>query len=262
MKLENFFFPVNTRKPVVPNGTHEIIDINNSDTYLETDTKSIVRVDTNKYISTVGQDYKVVTNEELITKSMSYIDELGYKWHIDNEHSFCNNKRMKLAVVFPEIQFNDGRSDVDFSMYLHNSYNRAEGIRLFMGFIREICTNGMIAGKLLGKYYHRHTSGANIENIGETVKESIANIPQIQERIEQLKQTKVTVNKELQEDLCEEFSDKLGKETCKSLYNHIYPEQETNMYILMNVITWYISHHIALQQRTTQQLKASKYFGF
>lgn len=261
MRIQDFFFPVNTRNVYVSDAEHDIIDTDNANTFLTPDVKAIVRIDTNEYISTVGENYKVVTNEELITKSMSYIDELGYKWNIDNSHSFCNNKRMKLAVVFPDIQFNDGRSDVDFSMYLHNSYNRAEGIRLFMGFIREICTNGMIAGKLLGKYYHRHTSGVNIENIGETVKDSIACVPQIQERIEQLKQIPVTVNKELQETLSDEFGDKLGKETCKSLYNYTQTDV-ANMYLLMNVITWYISHHVSLQQRTMQQLKVSKYFGF
>lgn len=261
MKITDFFFPINTREVFVDNGKDGTIQRIDKDTYLEPDVKAIVRIDTNEYISTVGENYKIVTNEELITKSMSYIDELGYKWNIDNSHSFCNNKRMKLAIVFPDITFNDGRSDVDFSIYLHNSYNRAEGIRLFMGFIREICTNGMIAGKLLGKYYHRHTSGANIENIGQTVKESIACVPQVQERIEQLKEIPVVVDKGLQETLCDEFGDRVGKETCKNLYNYTQTEM-TNMYLLMNVITWYISHHVSLQQRTMQQLKVSKYFGF
>lgn len=259
MQVTDFFFPVGARKTMVFNGENEVIDMYNSDTFIQPNVKSIVRLDTNEYISTVGEDYKIITNEELLTKTLSQLDDLGYQYVIDDSHCFKSNAKMKLCLRFPEITVQDDKSESDFTMYIHNSYNREEGIRLFMGFIRLICTNGMIAGKLLGKYYHRHTKGANLETIGETVQESLENIPNVQERIKELQNTPIEVNKELETNLITEYGPKMAEVVVKAITDN-YSKQITK-YVLMNALTWYISHHVAQQQRTRYQLAVAREFG-
>lgn len=259
MNLTDFMFPVGFRKTIVHNGNNDIIDVCNGDTYLQPDVKSIVRLDTNEYIATVGENYKVVTNEELITKSVEQFDDYGFNYVIDNVHSFCNNRRMKLALKFPDISFNDGRSNVNFSIYLHNSYNRSEGIRLFMGFLRLVCSNGVIVGKLLGRYYHRHTNGVALDAIGSTVAQSIEGIPKVRERIEELKSEEVKLDEELERNLIEVFGKTCALECLKMLSGYFY-QQTINKYLLLNAITYYISHHVSQQQRTLMQLKIAKEF--
>ena len=71
---------------------------------------------------------------------------------------------MRLQVTFPELTLNDGKSDIALSMFIHNPYDGSEGVRVFYGGIRAICTNGFVFGEVLSKFYSKHTKGINLEN--------------------------------------------------------------------------------------------------
>jgi hypothetical protein len=121
--------------------------------------QSIVRADNNNLISIMPSSYKMVSNREVILPVLDFLDQFDNKWYVDESHSFVEDGRMKLQITFPDLTVSDGDSDIALSLYLHNSYNGAEGVRSFWGGIRGICTNGMVFGELLGKFYHRHTAG-------------------------------------------------------------------------------------------------------
>jgi hypothetical protein len=158
---------------------------------------------------------------------------------------------MRLQVTFPDLTFNDGKSDIALSLFLHNSYDGSEGVRMFWGAIRGICSNGMIFGKVLSKFYAKHTSGIRIENLKEQVQLTYGQIPVIKERIEILQNIEVT--KTLQESV-EKY---LGKSVTKYVQEHPTPE---NQWILYNYLTWYISHMIHQRMRAAYQMKVSRLF--
>jgi hypothetical protein len=146
MNLQDFMFPITERAIAVHNGEADFIDLENKQTYLSGDFKAIVREDTNELISIVRNSYQIVPNEVLINKLMHELVALETPFRIDPSHSFCENNRFRLQITFPDLSLKDSESDIPISLFLHNSYDMSEGVRVFFGAIRSICSNGMVLG--------------------------------------------------------------------------------------------------------------------
>ena len=170
---------------------------------------------------------------------------------IDPSHSFVNNKQMRLQITFPEITIKDSESDIALSLFLHNSYDMSEGVRMFFGGIRSICTNGMVFGKLLAKFYHRHTKGFQIENLKESLVEAYEALPQIQERIQQLEALPVT----------DSIKEMVEKNLGKKIAHDVLSDGLMSQYQLYDAITYIISHGIEQRLRARYQMALSKIFG-
>ena len=243
-KLWKFLFPVQ-EKQVYFEGE-------DGSTVLTPEYKAITREDNGKLISVMNGTYQLVPNAEIIKPLMEQLHTLDSRWIIDSSHSFVENKRMRLQVTFPDLTFNDGRSDIALSLFLHNSYDGSEGVRMYWGAIRGICSNGMVYGKVLGKFYAKHTSGIRLDNLAEQVQQTYDQIPVIKERIDILQN--IGVSKSLQESVEKQF----GKSIAKYVQEQPSPESQ---WILYNYLTWYISHVVDLRMRAAYQMKVSKLFG-
>ena len=182
---------------------------------------------------------------------MNQLDQLTTDWYIDDSHSFCEDGRMRLQVTFPELTLNDGRSDIAMSMFVHNSYDGSEGVRMYWGAIRGICSNGMVFGEVLARYYSKHTSGIVIKNLQDQIEDTYDQVPLIKERIEILQNLEVT------DELKENIKDRLGK----GISDYV-EEQEVseNQWKLYNYLTYYISHVVQQRMRASYQMKVSRLF--
>jgi hypothetical protein len=251
MNLTDFAFPVIERRVAVHDGVTDLIDLENQQTFLPGDYKAIVREDTNELISIVRDSYQIVPNESIINKLMEELDKTNTPFQIEPSHSFVENNRMRLQVKFPEILINDGRSDIALSLYLHNSYDMSEGIRMFWGAIRGICTNGMVFGKILGMIYKRHTSGFELENLNTELSRMSELMPRIQNRITDLDSRPVTtvIREEVEKDL--------GKKVAAQIFQSDYESQ----WKLFNAITYLVSHVIQQRYRARYQMATSRIFG-
>lgn len=243
-KLEKYLFPVDERMVYFQDAD------GNPD--LTKEYKSIVRRDTGKLISIMNDTYKLQTNASVLLPVMEQLHNLDTKWVLDRSHSFVTNNRMKLQVTFPDLTLNDGNSDVALSLFIHNSYDGSEGVRMFWGAIRSICTNGMIFGKVLAKFYKRHTKNLIVSDIPKQLESTYNQIPVIKERIEILQNLDCAQFTEAK--LEEEF----GKKVTSYVKNH---PALNNQWALYNVLTYYISHSIDQKMRTAYQLRVSKMFG-
>ena len=243
-KLWKFLFPVQEKQV--------FFEGEDGTTNLAPDYKAITREDSGKLISVMNETYQLVPNAEIIKPLMEQLQNLDSRWIIDPSHSFVQDNRMRLQVTFPDLTFNDSRSDIALSLFLHNSYDGSEGVRMFWGAIRGICSNGMIFGKVLGKFYAKHTSGIRLDNLAEQVQATYEQIPVIKERIDILQN--IEVSKSLQESV----EKQLGKSVTKYVQEQPRPESQ---WILYNYLTWYISHVVDLRMRAAYQMKVSKLFG-
>lgn len=243
-KLYPFLFPVEKRQ----------VYYEGEDGFpvLSSEYQSIIKAEDNSLISVMSDSYRLVRNEEVIIPIMEQLHNLDSKWYIDDSHSFVTDSRMRLQVTFPDLTFHDGRSDIALSVFLHNSYNGSEGVRLFWGAIRGICSNGMVFGKVLAKFYARHTSGITIENLKEQVELTYEQIPVIQNRIQILQNIEVT------KTLTESVDKKLGKTISKFIEEQ---PRSDNQWILYNYLTYYISHLIDKRLRGGYQMQVSRMFN-
>jgi hypothetical protein len=242
-RLRKFLFPVDERKVYFedlsdnPKRTKEY--------------KAIIRLDKNKLVSIQQDTYKLVSNYEVIMPLLDQLHKLDTRWVIDPSHSFVDDKRMRLQVTFPDLTLNDGKSDIALSLFTHNSYDGSEGVRMYWGAIRGICSNGMVFGQVLAKFYSKHTKGINLHNLKQQIEETYDQIPVIKERISILQRLEVT------DVIKEEVKDKMGKKISDYITNQI---PAANQWMLYNMITFYISHVIEQRLRAGYQMRASKLF--
>jgi hypothetical protein len=247
--LDRYMFPIEER--TVWYGMNHGTD----DKRLSSNHRAIVRQDNDKLISIVKPTYKIISNQFVIGTVMNELDKLDTSWKIDTSHSYVTDERMKLHITFPDILMNDGESDIALSCYIHNSYDGSEGVRMLWGAIRAICTNGMILGKVLGKYYHRHTRNIMIGNIRKQLSETVDKMPLIQRRMQEM------IGNENIDGIYPAIQKHLGK----GMYDHVVAQTCINdkitQWMLYNIVTYYISHTIEQRMRTHYQLQASKVFG-
>jgi hypothetical protein len=209
MNLQDFCFPVEQRP---------VSFISNSRFY----DKAIVRDDNNALISIVNRNYKLVPNKDLIDQLMKQLERTDQKYEIEAHHSFVRNNRMRLHILFPELRIKDDSDDgIALSLFLHNSYDLSEGVRMYWGAIRSICTNGMVFGKVLAKFYGKHTKGFKIEDVKSSLENTYKMIPDIQQRIDVL--DSLEVNEKFEDEVHEHmgtrlisFDNKLHLASCKA----------------------------------------------
>jgi len=248
MKLNSFYFPVEERDialfPAPADGNRKIPGF-----------KAIVRPgpQQDRIISVVKKSYKLVRNRELIEPFLEQVDKMDVPWEIDPSHSFAELNRMRLQVRFPDILIRDQESEIPLSLYLHNSYDQSEGVRLFWGAIRSICSNGLVFGSLMGSFYSRHTQGFTFKNIHNQFDKAVDKIDSVQRHITHLRSTPVD------EPLIESLQKTLGK---KRLSEILLTDRvpDSSQWDLMNDITYYISHHVEKTRRGDLQVKLSGVF--
>ncbi len=249
-RLEPYLFPV-TETAVYRDGAGE-----NGVPQISKDHKAIVRKDNGKLISIQRNSYKLVPNSEVIKPLMDQLHKLDTSWYIDSSHSFVDDARMRLQITFPELVVHDGRSDIALSLYLHNSYDSSEGVRMYFGAIRFLCRNGFAFGQILSKFYGKHTTGFDMQNLQRELSATAEKLPVIKHRIGTLLESKVDKNLRL------EIDRRLGKRVTKYIEQQ---EQETqraqNQWAMYNIITYYVSHLVKQRMRADYQLRASKIFG-
>ena len=253
MDLNSFSFPVTERLIAVDNNKHTLMDLNDPTSYLQSGFKAIAREDTNECISVVKNTYKVVRNSDLIDKLLRELATCGTGFKIDPSHSFVDNSRMRLQITFPGITLNDRESKIALSAFLHNSYDQSEGIRFYFGAIRHICSNGMVFGDVLTKYYARHTSGFRFEKLSEKLDEASEYMPVIQNRINRLEDSPVT----------EALALKVSEQISKRLADQVLQEHEIgrlSQWKLYNRLTNYVSHQLEPRHQTRYQQNISKVF--
>ena len=246
MKIEDFYFPVEEKHIALIDNTPWLNQIKGY--------KAIIAPDkSNQVISVAKNSYKLVRNKELIEPFLEQVCGLGVRWKVDPSHSFCEPNRMRLQITFPDILIKDEESDIPLSVYLHNSYDMSEGVRLFWGAIRTICSNGMVLGSILGSLYARHTQGFSFENFYEEFGNASDKIQSVQKHIQVLQER--AVNEELMDNLHQA----LGKRRVEQIVN-TDKVPDISQWDLLNDVTYYISHNEEKPNRAHLQLKTSKVF--
>lgn len=248
VNLEDYFFDVEERRISLPpkkKGYH--LPVNKY--------KAIVRISPggDKLVSVVKSSYRLVHNRQLIEPFLEQVQKLGVSWKMDTSHSFAESNRMRLQITFPDLCLQDGESRIPLSLFLHNSYDMNEGVRLFWGAIRAICSNGLVFGSLLGSFYGRHISGFSFERLEHQFDQAVKKTGQVQGHINRLAETPVN------EELMGELQQALGVRRLQSIIKtDCIPDK--SQWQMLNDITYHISHDIEKPRRADFQMKVSRAF--
>ena len=127
---------------------------------------------------------------------------------------------------------------------------------MYWGAIRSICTNGMVFGEVLAKFYGKHTKGFDIKNLKQTLEKTYSLIPDIQERLEVLDSLNVDHSFE------REIKDTLGVKMHKQILweNNQLPLNNLSQLQLFHLVTNLISHKVKQELQARYQFAASRLF--
>lgn len=219
--------------------------------------RAIIHKHNQGLISIVKDTYKPIANADIINPLMEQLDKLDNKWYIDPSHSFVTAERMRLQLTFPELNFNDGESDIPLSLFLHNSYDGTEGVRMMWGAIRGICSNGMVFGKVLSKFYGRHTKGFELGDLQEQLESTYKMIPSIQARVSELENQKTT--RTFLSKIKTVYGERVSAYV-KAVIASKGMKAVENQWKLYNVLTYYFSHAVQQKMRAQYQMKTASLF--
>lgn len=221
---------------------------------------AVVRKDTNEILHYPTKTYKIIQNKDVIDSFLTKITPITNNIVLGQSHSFVKSEKMQVQLTFPDFQFNDGSSDVALTAYISNSYDGSSGVRVLWGGIRKICTNGMIWGINIEKFYAKHTQGASLFGVDKQFERIVNAIPEMKERIRILNQIEFKLPKD--EDSREEMQEKFQKQYGKKASDYIMENYREGMaqYDLVNLLTWFISHKIDVARRSDYQLRVARNF--
>lgn len=212
---------------------------------LATDRIGIIREDTNKVISVVGNKYKVIPHAEVlkqIEKSLPVILS-SRKVFVCKEGNlmFANYESPKIDSV--EVRKGD---IVKFGIQLFNSYNGklAVGMRLLAH--RVICSNGMTAPKSISTLQVRHMNGADFIRARNEFVKKVKQFEKVQEIWKKWAITPIKIHQ------LENFLEKKVPYKAKMVILDKYKlDQDETVWGAFNAITWFGTHVVSVTKRET-----------
>lgn len=218
----------------------------------ETEYKVLLRPDTGEIISVVRKSYRLITHKELIDTFFADLKERGIPAFADYSHSYVTNRQMRLLITLPDINFEDGESEISLAVFLHNSYDASSPVRIVFGAIRLICENGMVLTESMTEHTIRHITGAKVEAIvARAVAAMIDEWSIVENKVKTLALTPFDV----------ELYERIDKRMGKSWSKYLRSQQAESMWDAYNAITSHISGELAIEDRARHQQNVSRVFG-
>lgn len=200
-------------------------------------TKSIETLDAK--LPTLSNKYKLVKTSDLISK----LENQGFKLE-----SFVANKVKKKerqgfqkhrAVFSHDTLLKSEHSDGFPQLLLTNSHDGTSAVVLQLGFFRLVCSNGLVAGKMIGEPISlRHSGKYLYDELDKAVEKIAAQVVTLNESIKKMKSKIMSVGEiiELQEKT---LSTRLldGEKLITSTFK-VNREEDTklDLFTVMNVI--------------------------
>lgn len=222
----------------------------------DTGYKFIVREDTNQVVSCVTDKYKLVTNEEVVNKSVPVLEKYGAK--LQECKMFGNGARTQWTWNLPasELTVLDG-DIVNPQIIIKNSYDASLQISILGGIFRLVCSNGAVIGDIYGKHNSRHTIwNKSINNgwISNRVEKTCNAIDEhLTEDLGILRDTEI-VNTDIPK-VIKKFPEVGVTEIVQYLTNN----NPKSYWDLLNAATFVFTHHLNRNNETTHNNEAIVY---
>lgn len=237
--------------------------------------KGIVNAANEKQIlNVVSPGYKIVQHDDLVDTVEKAIKERGLRAKT-NILQMNDGARLRMIVTFPDLMIKIGdpalNDIVNFKMSFDNSYNGTTGIRTCADGERLKCLNGQKVPESFARYYHKHTQGLDLTNVGTTIEKGIDTfLTKIKDRWDRYYQTKIDPAKArlFLTDLVDKKVKGVAKKYLEEMlkrFDHggnidIRGEgQITNQWMLYNLVTEVMTHtcdSVDVQDQATNKMDA------
>jgi hypothetical protein len=217
--------------------------------------KFIVREDNNSVISCVTNEYKLVTNQEVMDKALPIIERM--KGTVDEVKTFSQGARTSWSFKFRKNPITIEGEKLFPQLNIKNSYDGSTQVDVLGGAFRLVCSNGLIVGRIIGHKSARHSIwNPKLQNghIGELVEETIENI----ETVLNKEFPKLMSSKVKQSDIVKVIQ-KFPTKLIEHIVNYLTANKPKTHWDLFNAATWVLSHVSNRNHETTHRLESEMY---
>ena len=217
---------------------------------MPTDYKLIVRKDTNKILSCMTNDYKLITNKQVMSKALPALDARNAQ--LVEYDSFGQGARSQWKFRIPDIKVKIDNDDyVNPEIIIKNSYDGSTEVKAYGGAFRLVCSNGLVIGYALGK-------GAGIRHIGDNTEEDVKEI--VEKIIYQVteifdKDFPKLVNTKVYSPHVSEVIKLFPETVMKDLVNKLIISNPQSYWDLLNACTFIATHKMKRQNEATHKLE-------
>tara|TARA_R100000734_G_C3316046_1_gene108353 strand:+ start:49 stop:831 length:783 start_codon:yes stop_codon:yes gene_type:complete len=215
--------------------------------------KFIVRKDTRQILSVMTDDYKLVTNKQIIDAAVPTLKKFGAE--VREAVSLANGQRTVYKWIMPkEFIKIDSKDVMNPEIIIKNSYDGSLQIHILAGAFRLVCSNGMIIGKTISNHNYKHNVGnTRLDNLEEVISKVIAKTKAEGSKLPKLKDTKLNELHII--DLIKLFPSTMSE----FLTQYLIANKPKTYWDLYNVATYILTHRMSRRYTTTHKLEAQIY---
>jgi len=214
--------------------------------------KFIMREDTGQILSCMTDEYKLVTNQEIIDVALPIITK--HDGIIREAETLSEGRRTSWKFTFPKTTVTvQGDDKLNPEIILRNSYDGVWELSILGGAFRLVCSNGMVVGHVVTKKTNRHSIyNTSLENLEELIVSTVENLGEIFEKdFSLLTETKVnpTSVKKAIELVPNKFMEQFAQ--------YLIGKNIHTFWDLHNALTWVNTHHMNRKAGTTHKFEST-----
>jgi hypothetical protein len=219
------------------------------------DYKFIVNAKTCEVISCMTKDYRLVSNQEVMDKSLPHIEEKGGV--LTECKTFGNGARTSWTFQFKEHPVTIQNEILYPQLNIRNSYDGTSVVAILGGVFRLICSNGAIIGKIFKSHSERHTMwNSHLSNghISNMITNTIDSMDKVFTN-----EFPVLFNTKTKEKDVVKVIEKLPSQYTEDAVNYILTHKPNTYWDLFNLCTWILTHRANRSHETTHKLESEVY---
>ena len=241
--LSDTLFPV---KEVPARITSKLPHLNEKDTGY----KFIVREDTGDVLSCMTNNYKTISNSEIINNATPILKEKGAK--LTDVRMFANGSRTRWTY-----RLNDTKVKVDKNDYLNpeltitNSYDGSTEASAHGGAFRLLCSNGLTIGYALSREGSRHIVWDKSDEIEKIINNVINKTLKVFDN-----DFPMMIEKEVKKKHIGKAIEMFPGYVMEAMVQNLLAEPPKNYWNLLNNCTWVATHVMKRESESTHKFEA------
>lgn len=213
------------------------------------------RTDNGAILGVTSERYGIQNNAPLIERAEEAFKAQGLEWEEENRNIVVtgDGQRMRAVYDFPnQIKRREDRKKGDnmgLRLTVQNSFDRSLRVSFAMGVLRLVCTNGMTSLEKEQSMTKKHSSGNDLNFLGEALSRAIGSWDKALLTYNNLESIEIKPQQGLNalHNLAKggALSDRMAGEISKIWNNPTYEEDKgRNLYNLYNAVTEHLTREV------------------
>ncbi len=227
--------------------------------------KGLINKDNNTQISIVSDKYHVVKNLDVLEHFEKLLNEQEIKFEYGFATTARNGRKTVMEIILPEMVIDLGGGDTqEMRLYIQNSFDGGNSVKLEMGFFRHLCSNmALMQGSADVQYKTSHIGNATDRIKTEFDFYITSRFDDAKDFITSLQNNSIENVEEFINDEDNKIMSDRDRKKVLEIYNTYYQNFNNTLYGVYQAYTQFITHemNITMNGKMDRLVKLSKHFN-